>query len=64
MNSYIEVYGSVHCSSYMKKVIEKIRQAFNAGLIPKLLDDGTSGTYAMRDSNKERIAIFKPVDEE
>ena len=63
-STYIEVYGSVHCNSWMKKAIEKIRQGFNSGLIPKLMDDGTSGSYAMRDSEKQRIAIFKPVDEE
>lgn len=48
----------------MKKIIESIRQGFNSGLIPKLTDDGTSGSYAMRNVKKERIAIFKPIDEE
>ncbi len=44
LNSYIEVYGSVRCKPKMKKIIEHIRQGFNSGLIPKLTDDGTSGT--------------------
>jgi hypothetical protein len=48
----------------MKKIIDKIRKGFNSGLIPKLMDDGTSGSYAMRTTNKKRIAIFKPIDEE
>lgn len=64
MTSYIEVYGSVYCNKKMKKIIENIRQGFNSGLIPKLTDDGTSGSYAMRNVKKERIAIFKPIDEE
>ena len=48
LNSYIEVYGSVDCNKKMKQIIENIRAAFNSGLIPKLADDGTSGTYEMR----------------
>jgi hypothetical protein len=34
------------------------------GLVPKLTDEGTSGTYILRGVNKEPIGIFKPVDEE
>lgn len=64
MNSYIDIYGSVYCNKKMKKVIEIIRQGFNSGLIPKLTDDGTSGTYEMRSAQKQKVAVFKPVDEE
>lgn len=64
MNSYIDIYGSVYCNKKMKKVIEIIRQGFNSGLIPKLTDDGTSGTYEMRNAQKQKVAVFKPVDEE
>ena len=52
LNSYIEVYGSVDCNKKMKKIIELIRQGFNSGLIPKLTDDGTSGTYELRNIQK------------
>lgn len=38
--------------------------AFNSGLNPRLVDDGTSGTYEMRNTLKQKIAIFKPIDEE
>ena len=48
MNSYIEVYGALRCSSAIKSIIEQIRQAFNAKLVPKLTEDGTSGAYRMR----------------
>lgn len=64
LNSYIEVYGSVQCNKKMRSIIEQIKQGFNSGLIPKLTDDGTSGTYEMRNVQKEKIAIFKPIDEE
>lgn len=64
MNSYIDVYGSVYCHDKMKRVLKQIRKGFNSGLVPKLTDDGTSGTYKIRDENKEIVAIFKPIDEE
>ena len=64
MNSYLDVYGCTPYPKIMKKVVESIRQGFNAGLKPKLTDEGTSGTYEMRNLKKKRIAIFKPIDEE
>lgn len=54
----------MHCPKRLKHVIEKIRQGFNSKLKPKLTDDGTSGTYEMRNIQKQKIAIFKPIDEE
>ena len=63
-NSYIDTYGSLKVTSDMKELLEQIRQGFNAKLIPKLTDDGTSGAYRMRNGNKENIAILKPIDEE
>lgn len=64
MNSYIDVYGSISCHKKMRELLEKIRQGFNSGLIPKLTDDGTSGAYFLRNLDKKNIAIFKPIDEE
>ena len=64
LNSYIDVYGSIICPKKLKKVIEKIRQGFNSGLIPKMADEGTSGVYKLMSSKKEMIAILKPIDEE
>lgn len=49
-NSYIDVYGSMHRPKRMKVIIEKIRQGFNSGLKPKLTDEGTSGSYEMRNA--------------
>ena len=64
MSSYIDVYGTLHCPSALKPVLENIRAAFNKNLHPRLTEDGTSGAYRMRDCNKETIAIFKAIDEE
>lgn len=41
-----------------------IQQGFEAGLVPKLTDDGTSGTYILRGGDRDPIAVFKPIDEE
>lgn len=46
------------------KYIKIIRQAFNKGLTPKLTDDGTSGSYQLKNTQKKVIAILKPIDEE
>jgi hypothetical protein len=64
LQSYIDVYGSVHCPRVMVQLLEEIRTAFNAKLVPKLTEDGTSGAYRLRDKDKNNIAIFKPIDEE
>jgi hypothetical protein len=63
-NSYIDVYGSLKYSKSLKEAIDQIRQGFNQKLFPKLTDDGTSGAYRMRNTEKENVAIFKPIDEE
>ena len=53
--AYIDTYGSIQCTKKMKLIIEKIRQGFNSGLIPKLTDDGTSGAYLMRNAQKKNF---------
>ena len=60
----IRIYGTFPCSLNLQKIIEEINNGFLIGLKPKFLEDGTSGTYLMRNVNKETIAIFKPFDEE
>ena len=43
---------------------EKIQSGFEAGHAPKLTDEGTSGTYLMKDDMNSALAVFKPFDEE
>ena len=42
----------------------RISNRIPKGLKPKLIEDGTSGAYQIRNVDKETIAIFKPFDEE
>lgn len=60
---YVEVYGNFYCDE-IQPIIEKINQGFNMGLNPIQIEHGTSGVYMLRDSNKEIISVFKPIDEE
>ena len=61
---HLQVYGAFPCPSILKKLMEEIRHGFMEGLIPNLLLGGTSGTYSLRNTNKETVALFKPIDEE
>ena len=64
-NDYsLEIYGTVPCPSSLEKIINQALIGFAKGLKPKLLEDGTSGVYQIRNVDKEVIAIFKPFDEE
>ena len=64
-NDYsLEIYGTVPCPSSLEKIINQALSGFAKGLKPKLLEDGTSGVYQIRNVDKEVIAIFKPFDEE
>ena len=48
----------------MEPVIQGIMQGLNAGIIPELAFDGTSGTYFLKNSRRVPMAVFKPIDEE
>ena len=64
-NDYsLEIYGTVPCPPTLEKIINQALIGFAKGLKPKLLEDGTSGVYQIRNVDKEVIAIFKPFDEE
>lgn len=45
-------------------MIEKVKLGFLEGLNPILIPDGTSGTYKLRDTSRDTVALFKPIDEE
>ena len=66
-NTAIEPYGDVSSDAMSSKitgVIKEIKKGMDFGLAPQLVFDGTSGTYFMRDQDKNTVAVFKPIDEE
>ena len=48
----------------LKEIIEEVKYGFMQGLAPVLNLNGTSGTYMLRNTNKDTVALFKPIDEE
>jgi hypothetical protein len=61
---YIGLYAAFPCNSNQKRLIEDIRHGFLQNLTPTLILEGTSGTYMMKNTTKDVIALFKPIDEE
>ena len=48
----------------MTNCLERIRRGFKFGQSPVLSEDGTSGTYFLKDDNDSVVSVFKPIDEE
>lgn len=48
----------------LRTLAQQARRGFNLGLKPDFVLDGSGGTYFLHDSRKNRIAVFKPADEE
>ncbi|MGG6495821.1 UNVERIFIED_CONTAM: phosphatidylinositol 4-kinase, partial [Bacteroidetes bacterium 56_B9] len=45
-------------------LVESVRTAIELGLHPKLIAQGSSGSYFARNSGGQTIGVFKPKDEE
>lgn len=50
--------------SHLTSLVQHARRGFAVGLKPELVLDGSGGTYYMHDTKKNKIAVFKPADEE
>lgn len=46
------------------EVVSSVRRAIAKGTEPKLIKQGSSGSYFMRNSNGKVVGVFKPKDEE
>jgi hypothetical protein len=51
-------------NSITANCIERARSGFKSGHVPTLSNDGTSGTYFLKDKQEQTVAVFKPIDEE
>jgi hypothetical protein len=49
---------------YLKSLVAETRRGFSLGLKPDLVLEGSGGTYFLHDSCKNKVAVFKPADEE
>ena len=61
---HIQTVPGAMCETQLRTVVGEVAQAFAMGLVPTLTDDGTGGTYFLRNPNKDKVAVFKPIDEE
>lgn len=64
-------YGMIHAYDFgvksaknMSSVLSEIRKAFHHKITPKLTEDGISGSYFLENIDRNKVAIFKPLDEE
>lgn len=48
----------------LRQTIQNARRAFEFGLKPDLVMDGSGGSYYIHDARKNKIGVFKPADEE
>jgi len=71
----IEIFGTLAVPVAIEHSLKAIRQGFDAGLEPYLSEEGTSGSYILKNSigtpeeedqeeNLQSIAVWKPIDEE
>jgi len=63
-NQHIQTCPGSMCETKLRDVVGEVAQGFALGLVPVLTDDGTGGTYFLRNPSKEKVAVFKPMDEE
>ena len=48
----------------LKNILGSIKKALSFKIKPILAEFGTSGSYFLENINRNKIAIFKPLDEE
>ena len=61
----ISVYGGFPNDKKINKLINEVQLGFLNNLKPSAnIDEGTSGVYFLKNTNKNIIGIFKPIDEE
>ena len=47
-----------------EEIVESVRAAIELGVHPKLISQGSSGSYFAKNSDGKTVAVFKPKDEE
>eukprot|EP00475_Leptophrys_vorax_P033679 TRINITY_DN5334_c0_g5_i1.p1 TRINITY_DN5334_c0_g5~~TRINITY_DN5334_c0_g5_i1.p1 ORF type:complete len:618 (+),score=135.74 TRINITY_DN5334_c0_g5_i1:342-2195(+) len=60
----IEPWGEFGRDDVCMSLIRSCEQGFQVGLSPQLAKEGSGGTYFLRDDSGQRVAVFKPDDEE
>ena len=57
--------GPDRCNeSHFEEIVESVRVAIELGMHPKMITQGSSGSYFARNSEGKIVGVFKPKDEE
>mmetsp|Transcript_17916 Transcript_17916/g.22292 ORF Transcript_17916/g.22292 Transcript_17916/m.22292 type:complete len:611 (-) Transcript_17916:18-1850(-) len=48
----------------MRRLVQHARRGLALGIKPELVLEGSGGTYFLHDTRKNKVAVFKPADEE
>lgn len=57
-------YGERMTKSSFEEVVESVKVAIELGIHPKMISQGSSGSYFARNSDGNVVGVFKPKDEE
>ncbi|KAI9695700.1 MAG: Phosphatidylinositol 4-kinase type 2-beta [Bogoriella megaspora] len=60
----LETSGETMTKLEFDDIVERVRVAIELGVHPKLITQGSSGSYFAKDSQGKTVAVFKPKDEE
>lgn len=60
----IEAFEGLHVPKILQTAISEARQGMLKGLPPRLAEEGIGGTYFLRSTKGDMVAVFKPGEEE
>lgn len=61
---YADPPGIRMSKAEFEDIVESVRVAIELGVHPKLISQGSSGSYFAKNSESKTVAVFKPKDEE
>ena len=59
-----DTHGEKMTKSSFEEVVESVKVAIELGVHPKMISQGSSGSYFARNSEGKVVGVFKPKDEE
>ncbi|CAH8496826.1 unnamed protein product [Schistosoma turkestanicum] len=63
-DTYSPLVNDIHSDSDFNNVLQSALQAIESGILPERIYQGSSGSYFVKNPDGEKIAVFKPKDEE
>ncbi|KAI9693297.1 MAG: phosphatidyl inositol kinase [Bathelium mastoideum] len=63
-SAQLETTGETMTKLEFDDAVERVQTAIELGIHPKLISQGSSGSYFAKDAQGKTVAVFKPKDEE